>query len=360
MNDNTFGLVLSGGGAKGAYEAGVIKALVEREIKVQAVAGASIGALNGAIVAASPDLSTAASRLRDVWYELANSSPLKAKPMPHYLMLLASAGLSFYGSGALGRMASVVTKIPGANLVAASMFSNAASYNGGILDSSPLHSMLNRYLDIDALQSGIDLYISVYPYPGLLKTFADIGLAEIGFKDNSLSEFLHVQSLSQEQQRTALLASAALPGIFDPQEINGAYYTDGGQGGWRKAQGNTPISPLLDAGIKKIIVTHLSDGSLWNRHDFPEASIIEIRPRKSITRGRLDLIGFNSNDILAWLEQGYEDAYACWERVEKPLQAISRLQDSFVEIDRAKAVRQKTKLELDAALSRLRNQNKSD
>ena len=48
------GLVLSGGGAKGAYQAGVLRALTEEGVVATHVAGASIGALNGALVAAAP------------------------------------------------------------------------------------------------------------------------------------------------------------------------------------------------------------------------------------------------------------------------------------------------------------------
>ena len=53
------GLVLSGGGAVGAYQAGVVKALAECGTQISMVSGASIGAFNGAIIAASPDLSEA-------------------------------------------------------------------------------------------------------------------------------------------------------------------------------------------------------------------------------------------------------------------------------------------------------------
>ncbi|HGF4814910.1 TPA: patatin-like phospholipase family protein, partial [Escherichia coli] len=61
------GLVLSGGGAVGAYQAGVVKALAECGTQISMVSGASIGAFNGAIIAASPDLSEAAVRLEALW-----------------------------------------------------------------------------------------------------------------------------------------------------------------------------------------------------------------------------------------------------------------------------------------------------
>lgn len=51
LREKTWGLVLSGGGGKGAYEVGVIKALVEAGVKIAAVSGASVGALNAALFA---------------------------------------------------------------------------------------------------------------------------------------------------------------------------------------------------------------------------------------------------------------------------------------------------------------------
>ena len=49
MEEKEYGLVLAGGGTKGAYEVGVWKALKEMNINITAVVGASIGALNGAL-----------------------------------------------------------------------------------------------------------------------------------------------------------------------------------------------------------------------------------------------------------------------------------------------------------------------
>jgi NTE family protein len=65
--------VLQGGGAMGAFECGVIKALEEESIFPDIVAGISIGALNGAIVAGNPR--HARQALESFWSELAVASP---------------------------------------------------------------------------------------------------------------------------------------------------------------------------------------------------------------------------------------------------------------------------------------------
>ena len=99
-NTQKTGLVLSGGGAKGAYQAGVLRALAEHNIQIDGVAGASIGALNGAIVAASPNLNEASKRLAKLWQRLAEVNPLQFNSIEFnyqkaavYAVLLGSAGL---------------------------------------------------------------------------------------------------------------------------------------------------------------------------------------------------------------------------------------------------------------------------
>ena len=60
------GLVLSGGGAKGAYQAGVVKFLSDNHVRVAAVAGASVGALNGSVIASSTSLAEASTKLEAI------------------------------------------------------------------------------------------------------------------------------------------------------------------------------------------------------------------------------------------------------------------------------------------------------
>ncbi|MDN0743756.1 hypothetical protein FCX55_01875 [Escherichia coli] len=81
------GLVLSGGGAVGAYQAGVVKALAECGSQISMVSGASIGAFNGAIIAASPDLSEAAVRLEALWDHLGNNQVLSVNRSVYFSLL---------------------------------------------------------------------------------------------------------------------------------------------------------------------------------------------------------------------------------------------------------------------------------
>ena len=75
--DIKLGVVLSGGGAKGAYEAGFLKALSEFDIQPDAIAGTSIGALNGSVYSANKNIKDVAIFLEKIWKDLANTPALQ-------------------------------------------------------------------------------------------------------------------------------------------------------------------------------------------------------------------------------------------------------------------------------------------
>ncbi|WP_275629608.1 patatin-like phospholipase family protein [Pseudomonas sp. 273] len=155
-----------------------------------------------------------------------------------------------------------------------------------VLDDQPLKALMDEYLVSDGLETGLPLYVSIYKSNGGLTDLLSAFKAELGFIDTPNSEFVHIQSTAPAERKKLLLASAAIPMLFKPRTIEGQRYTDGGQGGWQTMQGNTPITPLLNAGCNLVIVTHLSDGSPWSRHDFPGATILEIRPSESLNRAQ--------------------------------------------------------------------------
>ncbi len=357
MSDCRVGLVLSGGGAKGAYHVGVLKALYELGARVDAVAGASIGALNGAILASAPSFREGVGRLEDLWEALAESSPLSLR-IPSYLELLAVAGLHLNGLSYIHGLVHLATatcgdKLPGW-LHEWLEFSDELS--SGVLSQTPLQRLMDRYLDARALADGLPLYVSVFRSQGAVRDLMSCLIGELGASDSPDSEFLHVQNLPREEQRDALLASAAIPLLFAPKRVNNLLYTDGGQGGWSKMQGNTPITPLLRAGYKLVIVTHLSDGSLWSRQNFPDATILEIRPQSPISRdgGVRDLLGFDSKKIPSWIQQGYDDTIHCVGRVMNAVgsRAESRASEGAV-VESEKRL-ERIDQDLEVAMARLR------
>jgi NTE family protein len=351
MTEQRIGLVLSGGGAKGAYQVGVLKALLGAGTRIDAVAGASIGALNAGILASAPSLQVGVARMEELWLALANCSPLQHN-LPAYFRLLLASGMTLT-MGEFFSQAKTVWRGIGLPLPD---FLDVG--DDGFLSSTPLNDMMNRYFDAETISTGIPLYVSVYKSGGGLRDLAAVAAAELGLCDTAPSEFLHIQSLPKAQQKEALLASAAMPLLFKPGQMRGAQFADGGMGGWQTSQGNTPVGALLQAGINTVIVTHLSDGSLWSRHDFPDANVFEIRPKQSLKRdgGMRDVLGFDPIKIPSWIEQGYSDTQACLGRLTEVVSARAMLRDSEASLTRAHARQGALDGGLVAAMARLRLQ----
>ncbi len=261
------GLVLSGGGAKGAYHVGVAQCLADHSVKLTAIAGTSVGALNGAVIAAASDLGSAAVRLEEVWHECMASLPTEF----------------------LNRLASLQKIVP---------------------------DLYEKYLSPyeEFIEAGLPLYVGVFRSHGKLIDLAWGAAGLAGLSDTPEAEFIQIQTLPRREYKQALLASAAHPFIVRARSVEGKQYSDGGLGGMANKQGHTPITPLLrDAGCRVVIVTHNTDGSLWDRHAFPDAIVLEIRPGSTIRhRGPLaDTLDFSAKSIATWMKQGYQDTERC-------------------------------------------------
>ncbi|MFA7693435.1 MAG: patatin-like phospholipase family protein [Candidatus Hydrogenedentales bacterium] len=303
------GLVLSGGGAKGAYEVGVIKTLARLGFKLDAVSGASIGALNGAVVAASPNLQTAADILEAVWTGLDSESVLK----------LNKSNIRYIALGALHqvlRKALFLNPVSFVAMVAASrigriVFTEEDARFMAILDSSPLEKIIEVALDFDTLlgPEGKEFYASVYPSRGgrFLGTVRD--LVRYGVSAGE-SVFLRINDYDQETAIKIILASAAIPIALNAVKVDDEIYRDGGMGNRVEEQGNVPMKPLADAGCTHVVLVMLRQGSLFNRNEWPDITPIEIRPSFDITGGRMlkSTFDFSPQRIRELIQCGEEDA----------------------------------------------------
>ena len=93
--------VLGGGGVHGAVEVGMLQALEERGVRPDLVVGTSVGALNGAMVAADP--ARAVERLLDLWTNLEDESPFEASLLER-AGTFARSGTHLHGNHRLRRM----------------------------------------------------------------------------------------------------------------------------------------------------------------------------------------------------------------------------------------------------------------
>jgi NTE family protein len=207
-------LVLQGGGALGAYQAGAYEALCETGQAPSWVAGTSIGAVNGAIIAGNPP-ERRVERLREFWQRV--SSRLIAWPLGNddnsrRIFNEASAALAAIG----GVPGFFEPRIPPAVFMPQGTPEAISLY-----DTGPLKMTLHELIDFDLLNSGaVRLSIgAVQVLSGNMKYF---------------------DTAKQPICAEHIMASGALPPGFPPIEIDGKPYWDGG------LVSNTPLEFVLE------------------------------------------------------------------------------------------------------------------
>lgn len=208
-------LVLQGGGALGAYQAGAYATLAEGGYEPDWVAGISIGAINGAIIAGNPP-EWRAERLRGFWELITDGFAAR----PHLGGDLVRGVFNEWS--ALASIASGVRGFYRPRVPSPWLQPWGTDAALSLYDTAPLRETLLQFVDFDLLNAG---------HPRL-----SVGAANIR-KGNSVYFDTRERRLGPEH----IMASAALPPGFPPVEIEGERYWDGG------VVSNTPLQYLLDA-----------------------------------------------------------------------------------------------------------------
>lgn len=225
-------LVLSGGNALGAYAAGAYEALHARGYTFDLISGASIGAVNGAIIAGNT-VDRRVDRLREFWSQAAMgslTSPLLPTGRVRELYNEANALQTI----AMGRPGLFAPRVPGLFSVLPGMPSDVA-----IFDHRMGALTLERVLDFDLLNS------AAVP---LIVNAVDLQTGQAVLFD------------TRKQMVTAehLLASTAMPPFYPPIEIDGRLLGDAG------LIGNLPLDPVLDAPIERDTLCFAVDAFMPN------------------------------------------------------------------------------------------------
>jgi len=205
-------LVLQGGGALGAYQAGVYQALMEGGIEPDWVIGTSIGAINGAIIAGNEPASRIA-RLREFWDGVGRKGPLD-QLWPPSIFGNSLANMSTMMSGIPGFFAPNPQAIWGPTFP---LGVEKASY----YSTDPLRETLGRLVDFDHLAR------------------RQVRLS-VGAVNVRTSEMRYFDSQTMPLAAAHVMASGALPPAFPAITIDGESYWDGG------IYSNTPIEVVLD------------------------------------------------------------------------------------------------------------------
>jgi len=216
-------LVLQGGGALGAYQAGVFHALTEAGIGVDWLCGTSIGAINGALIAGNPPHKRV-ERLRDFW-ETVTKPPVRIPNMPWFTDLAWNGnGQARYWTNRISAFATMLHGAPGFFTPRPFPPLNSTAENPdqvSYYDITPLRETLARLVDFDLINNDSMRFTA-------LATNVSTGLP--AYFDNR----------EQKISSAHILASASLPPSFPPTEIDGQYYWDGG------VVSNSPMQFVVD------------------------------------------------------------------------------------------------------------------
>jgi len=196
-------LVLQGGGALGAYQAGVYEGIAEAGIAPNWIAGVSIGAINAALIAGNPP-ERRLERMREFWDRVSSSMPLVAPvqldPLRTTLNRLSAATAATFGVPGF-----FVPRVPPAFLAP-----DGTPEALSIYDTAPLRETLQELVDFDLLNRKGSVRLSVGA--------VDVRSGNSVYFDNQ------DRALGPEH----VMASGSLPPGFPPTVIEGASYWDGG------------------------------------------------------------------------------------------------------------------------------------
>lgn len=250
MEDNNeikkYGLVLGGGGAKGAYEMGAIKALSEMGIldNLSAVAGTSIGAVN-MVLLASRDM----ERAEKAWKNINVDDFLELD------------GNEF----------------------------DITRDGDGLLSREGLKRLLKENGDYEKIkESVIPQYITV----------------SNKLPEGKLSvEYVKLNGKDIDTIESYIMASSAIPIVYDAVSVENGFYCDGG------LCDNNPIRPVYDEGIRDIIVISNDSTFVVPASQFSDAKISLVSPSSSIFMDSLVPTGdLDKNNAVFRFELGYLDA----------------------------------------------------
>ena len=204
MHDHTV-LVLQGGGALGAYQAGVYEGMYENGFAPDWVTGVSIGAINAALIAGNPPDKRVA-RLREFWERVSSGMPFGVP-----VQLSAASAVAFGVPGFF------TPRLPPAFLALDGTPGALSVY-----DTSPLRATLEELVDFERINDRQRIRLSV------------------GAVDVQSGNSVYFDNQHQRLGARHVMASGSLPPGFPPIEIDGAHYWDGG------IVTNSPLWYVLD------------------------------------------------------------------------------------------------------------------
>ena len=256
MEEKEFGLVLAGGGTKGAYQVGAWKALCEIGVNIKAIAGASIGALNGALFLQDEFMETV-----KMYENIKIDNIMKVEGV--------NADKNIFDLSNIFNLAADYTKQKG-------------------IDNAPLREMIKKYIDMDKLYN----------------SKIDFGLVTYSVKNKTPLQVFK-NDIPKEQMEDYLLASSCFP-IFKPQILNGEEYFDGG------LYDNIPLNMLTKRGYKNIIIADIEGIGFSRKNKNKNIYLKVIKPTEDLG-GTFE---FNHDRIVNNMKLGYLDTMKSFNQMQ--------------------------------------------
>lgn len=256
------GLVLEGGGARGAYQIGAFRALQEIGIEIKGIAGTSVGALNGAMIAQGE-----LEKAYQLWWDL----------NPARVFSLDSRELE-----QLNNLALNVDNLPRLLKKVREVF------NDGGLDITPLRELVVEMIDEERIRhSGIDF-----------------GLVAVSLSDLKPLE-LFMEDIPPGMLTDYLLASASFPG-FKVDPVEGKRLIDGG------LHDNMPVSLLVAKGYDDIIVIRTHGPGRHRRVRKKGLHLTYITPSDDLG----GVLNFQQDSARGNINMGYYDALRVFKNLQ--------------------------------------------
>lgn len=249
-----YGIALEGGGARGAYQIGVWRALRELGIDYRGVAGTSVGALNGAMMVQGDF-----DKALEIWSEIAPSKVIDINDELYEKV----KNLKITSSDTPDLLQHIK-----------SFFRNRG------MDTTPLRHLLHQNIDEKRIR----------------KRGMEFGIVTISLSDLTPLK-LFLQDIPQGKLIDYLLASASMP-VFQRQRIDNKAFLDGG------VYDNLPVGLLANKGFQKIIAVRLMRRELKKWEKMKGLCITTIKPSEGLG-GMLD---FTKERARTNIELGYYDA----------------------------------------------------
>ena len=256
MENKEYGLVLVGGGTRGAYQVGVWKALQELEIKITAIVGTSIGALNGAMFLQDDFFTTVKMYENIKMKDIMNVEGVDSQKDIFDLSNILNLATSY-------------TKQKG-------------------IDNTPLRKMIEHYIDVDKVYN----------------SEIDFGLVAYSVKNKTpLQKFKN--EIPKEQMVDYLLASSCFP-IFKPQKIGDEEYYDGG------LYDNAPSNMLIEKGYKNLIIADIAGAGFSRKTLDRNVYVKVISPTEELG----GIFEFNHERIINNMKLGYLDTMRSFNKLQ--------------------------------------------